>query len=147
MLWQIIMIIILRRIPENTENHEIIDFLAPVLKGGFLKRPGHIEHIKILILKDTLKNTIEYHGLVTIDSDAAANRVIKRLNRKPLKNKNIIVREYFHRSWHNDARVNTHEWNEELEDKRKNNRRRARLEVVSEESMRVNRLERDHPTF
>ena len=141
------MIIILRRISENTEKHEIIDFLTPVLKGGLLKRSGHIESIKILILKDTLKNTIEYHGLVTIDSDAAANRAIKKLNRKSFKNRNITIREYFHRSWHNDPRVNMHEWNEELDDKRKNNRRRARLEVVSEESMRLNLKEKDHPSF
>ena len=141
------MIIILRRISENTEKHEIIDFLTPAVKGGLLKRSGHIENIKILILKDTVKNTIEYHGLVTIDSDSAANRAIKKLNRKFFKNRNIIVREYFHRSWHNDPRVNRHEWNEELDDKRKGNRRRARLEVISEESIRLNRNEKEHPTF
>jgi hypothetical protein len=141
------MIIILRRISENTEKDEIIDFLTPILKGSLLKRTGHIENIKILTLKDTLNDTIEYHGLVTIDSDAAANRAIKKLNRKVFKNRNVIVREYFHRSWHNDPRVNMHEWNEELENKRKNNRRRSRLEVISEESMRLNRNEKDHPTF
>ena len=141
------MIIILRRISEKTEKDEIIDFLTPTLKGGFLKRSGHIESIKILILKDTLKNTTEYHGLVTIDSDAAANRAIKKLNRKPFKNRNITVREYFHRSWHNDPRINMHEWNEELEDKRQNNRRRTRLEVISEESLKLNRSEKGRPTF
>jgi len=138
------MIIILRRIPENTKESEIIMFVSPILKGNFLKKTGHIEYIKILTLKDTQRNTIEHHGLVTIDSDAAAKRVIKQLNRKPLKNKNITIREYFYRSWHNDPRVNMGQWNEELENKRKGSRRRARLEIVTEESIKFSSKQEDH---
>lgn len=130
------MIIILRRIPQNTKESEIIEFISPVLKGGLLKKTGHIENVKILVLKDNQRGTIEYHGLVTIDPDSAANRVIKKLNRKLFKNRIIMVREYFYRSWHNDPRVNMHQWNEELDDKRKKNRRRARLEVITEESVK-----------
>ncbi len=139
------MIIILRRISENTEKQEIVDFLDPILKGGLLKKSGHIEHIKLLILRDPNKNTIEYHGLVTIDSDSAAQRVIKKLNRKQFRNRNIIVREYFYRSWHNDPRVNMHEWNDEFKNKRKGSRRRIDLEVVSEESIKFNRDDIEHP--
>ena len=139
------MIVILRRISENTEKQEIVDFLKPILKGGLLKRSGHIEQVKILILRDPKKNTIEYHGLVTIDSDAAAKRVIKKLNRKQFRNRNIIVREYFYRSWHNDPRVNMHEWNEEFKNKRNGSRRRLSLEVISEESMKYDRDDIDHP--
>jgi len=139
------MILILRRIPENTKKHEIIDFLAPVLKGSLLKKEGRIESVKILILKDVVNDSIEYHGLVTIDSDAAAKRVIKQLNRKPFKNKNIAVREYFFRSWHNDPRINMGQWNEELENKRQGNRRRTRLEVITEEeSIKFSSKRSDH---
>jgi len=130
------MILILRRIPQNTTKREIVDFLAPVLKGGFFKKSGHIDNVNILVLKDNRRNTIEYHGIATIDSDIAASRAIKRLNRTEFKNRTILVREYFYRSWHNDPRVNMHQWNEELADKRKANRRRARLEVVTEESIK-----------
>lgn len=138
------MVIILRRIPASTRNSEIVSYLQPVLKGGLFHADGQIENVRILTLKDTSRQTIEHHGLVTIDSDAAAKRVIKQLNRKPFKDKTIIVREYFHRSWHNDPRVNMGQWNEELENKRKGSRRRARLQVVTEETIRFSSNENDH---
>jgi len=133
------MVIILRRIPENTQEHEIIDFLEIKLKGKIFQKPGSIESISILALKDIQRNTLEYHGLVTIDSEVAAKRVIKQLSRKHFKNRPIIVREYFHRSWHNDQRVNMRQWNEELANKRKQSRRRAKLEVISKESLKFSK--------
>ncbi len=129
------MVIILRRIPENTQDQEIIDFLESILKGKIFQKAGSIESISILALKDTQKNTLEYHGLITINSEAAAKRAIKQRNKKRFKNKPIIVREYFHRSWHNDQRVNMRQWNEELDNKRKRSRRRAKLEVITKESL------------
>jgi len=130
------MVIILRRIPQSTVEQDIIDFLDSVLQGKIFQKSGTIESISILTLRDSQRNTIEYHGIVTIDSETAAKRVIRQLNKKPFKNKPIIVREYFHRSWHNDQRVNMHQWNEELADKRKRSRRRPRLEVVTKDSLR-----------
>lgn len=126
------MIVFLRRIPANTKKHEIIDFIEPVIKGGLFKKSGRIEDITIMVLKDTQTNALEFHGLVEIDSDAAAERVIKKLNRKVFNGKNIAVREYYQRSWHNDKRQNAHQWNDELVNKRKGDRRRARLEVVND---------------
>ena len=127
------MIVFLRRIPADTRKHEISAFVGPFLKGGgMLQKSGRIEDVKILVIRDTHTNTMEYHGLVTIDSDAVARRVIKKLNRKAFKGKHIAVREYFYRSWHDDPRVNMHEWNEELANKRDGDRRRPRLEPVSE---------------
>lgn len=122
------MIIFLGRIPANTRKHEITDHITPALKGGLFQKSGRIENIKILVLKDKNTNTLEYHGLVTIDPDAAAKRVIKKLNRKVFKGKHIAVREYHLRSWHNDPRLNMHEYNEELINKRNGDRRRSRIE-------------------
>ena len=122
------MIIFLGRIPANTRKHEVTDFIEPALKGGFFQKSGRIEHIKILVLKDKNTNTLEYHGLVTIDPDDAAKRVIKKLNRKVFKGKHIAVREYQLRAWHNDPRINMREYNEELMNKRKGDRRRSRIE-------------------
>ena len=126
------MIVFLRRIPANTKKHEISDYLEPILKGGLLQKSGRIENIKILVMKDTQTNALEFHGLVKIDLESAAQRVIKKLNRKVFKGKNIAVREYFYRTWHNDPRMNMHEWNEELANKRKGDRRRTRLEVEAD---------------
>lgn len=121
------MIIILRRIPKNTEKYEVIEFLTPVLKGGFFKRAGRIEYIKILALNDTKRNTIEYHALVTIDSDSAAKRIIRKLNRKEFKNKSITVRQYFYRSWKNESRAEGQNLDDGVENKRKGNRRRTHV--------------------
>jgi len=84
------MVIILRRIPKNTNEEDVLEFLEPALKGSFFKKSGHIESIQKLVLKDTEKKTIEFHVLVAIDSESAANRVIKMLNRKLFKNKPIF---------------------------------------------------------
>ena len=129
------MIVFLRRIPANTRKRDIVDFIKPVLKGGLLQKSGRIEEIKMLVFKDTQTKIMEYHCLVTIDSDAVANRVIKKLNRKVFKGKHITVREYFYRSWHNDPRIKMHEMNEELANKRQGNRRQARLEAVTDVSI------------
>ncbi len=124
------MIIILRRIPDNTQKHEVASYLNPVLKGGILQKSGQIELIKIQIIKDTRTNSLEYHALVTIDSDAAAERVIKKLNGKAFKGKHIAVREYVYRSWHNDPRIKSDGENTEQYEKRQTDRRRNKLEVV-----------------
>jgi len=141
------MIVFLRRIPANTRKQDIIDFIAPVLKGGLLQKSGRIEDIQTLVFKDTQTNITEYHSLVTIDSDVAAKRVIKKLNRKAFKGKHIAVREYFYRSWHNDPRINMHEMNEELANKRQGSRRQSRLEVVSEVSVEFSSSKDFHRTL
>jgi len=128
------MIVFLRRIPADTRKQDLVTYIEPFLKGGMLQKSGRIEGIKILVLKETQTNTMEYHGLVTIDSDAAARRVIKKLNRKAFKGKHIAVREYFYRSWHYDPRINMDKRNEELVNKRQGDRRRPRLEPVVAES-------------
>lgn len=130
------MIIILRRIPADTNKQDILDYLNPVLKGGVFQKPGYIEGIKILILRDTQNKELEYHALVTIDSDSAASRVIKKLNRKVFLGKHIAVREYFHRSWHNDPRINIAAYSKKLLNKRKGDRRQAKLELVDSVSVK-----------
>jgi hypothetical protein len=125
------MLIILKRIPRYTEKNEIVDFLTPILNGRFFQKQGYIRYINILTLRDNDKNTFEYHGLVDINPEQVANRIIKQLHKNLLNDKSIRVKEYFHRSWHNDPRVSMHQWNEELDDKRKHSRRRPRLEIIN----------------
>jgi len=120
--------IFLRRIPAGTKISEIVDFIEPALAGGLLSKSGHIDHVKIIVLKDTSTNIKEYHGLVAVDTDAVGKRIIKKLNRQVFKGKHIVVREYHDRSWHNDPRINRNEWNEELASKRNSDRRRSNIE-------------------
>ena len=125
------MIIFLRNIPATTQYHDILEFIEPVLKGGFFSRKGTASSIKILVLEDKNFHTREYHGLVKVDQEAVAERVIKKLNRKLFKGRRIAVREYKHRTWHGDRRVN---WDDmvKLQERRKNDRRRSHLEVVDD---------------
>jgi RNA recognition motif-containing protein len=121
------MIIFFRSISADTQQHEIAHFLEPVLQGKLFQKDGYIEHIKIMISKQPQKQKPDYHCLVSINPDAAAKRVIIKLNRKVFKGRHIVIREYKHRLWQNDPRVNMHEWNEELSNKRKGERRQAKL--------------------
>lgn len=121
------MIIFFRHIPADTQQHEIAHFLEPVLQGRIFQKKGYIEHIKVLISKRPQKERPDFHCLVSINPDAAAKRVIFKLNRKIFKGRHIAIREYKHRLWQNDPRVNMHEWNEELTNKRKGERRQTKL--------------------
>ena len=124
------MIVFLRRIPADTNKVEIASFMEPALKGGLFGKQGHISDIKILALKDKQKNKIEYHGLVRVDPESAAERAIKRLNLKSINGKNIIVREYFMRNWHNDPRLRRNHSDIKFPDRRKSDRRRHHLEIM-----------------
>lgn len=99
------MIIFLRNIPAKTKHSDIIAFMEPAMKASLFGKKSVIESVKVLHLKDSRTNISEFHGLVSIQPDAAAKKVIKRLNRKRFLNKYIAVREYQRRDWHNDPRL------------------------------------------
>ncbi len=134
------MIIFLRRIPANTKKQDIIDFINPLLKGNIFQKKGHIENIKILVLRGDETHAVEYHGLVTIDSDAVAKRIIK-LNKKIIRGKHITVREYHHRLWQNDPRDNINKKNKKIVNTRQGNRRRSRLYKRADISIEFNGIE------
>ena len=124
------MIIFLKNIPAQTKHSDITAFMKPAMKAGLFGKKGVIEKIKVLQLKDTRTNISEYHGLVTVQPDATAERIIKRLNRKKFLNRYIAVREYQRRDWHNDPRINAKaSTSSEL---RVAERRRRSIEVVED---------------
>ncbi|MGR9116166.1 MAG: RNA recognition motif domain-containing protein [Gammaproteobacteria bacterium] len=123
------MIVFLRRIPAGTKKYEISAFLDQALNGGLFTKSGRIDDIQILKLRDKWSNSVEYHGLVRIEPEAAAKRVIKMLNRKPINGKPINVREYFLRNWHNDRRLRMNHFEAEIQERRKSDRRRNHLEI------------------
>ena len=139
--------IILVRIPADTTPHDIADFLEPALKRSFFVRKGIIEKIEIQIFHDSWINAKEYHGLVKIEPDTAARRVIKKLNRKAINGKHIAVREYHIRNWHNDPRLRHTPFNLKFSDRRKADRRRTHLQVLTEDEVRFTGNKRFHRTF
>jgi RNA recognition motif-containing protein len=121
------MIIILKRIPEHTRKKDIVDYIEPILKGKMFQKSGVIERVQIQTSKNYQTKRIDCYGIVYIDSDEAANRVIKKLNRKVFQGKNITISQYHHRSWHNDPRFNPLDPGDELKSKRKFDRRYSNL--------------------
>jgi len=118
--------IYLGRILSNTTKKDIEGFLLPVLKGNILQKKGMINRVKILALENEITREKEYHAIVAITPDQAADRVQKKLNRKALNGKHIAVREYFIRSWHNDSRININKWGKS--EKRFGDRRQSRTQ-------------------
>ena len=96
--------IFLRRIPANTQHEEISEFVSPVLKGGFFSKAGQIINIEILALRDNRLGSVEYHGLVTLDSEWSVKRAVLGLKSRRLNGRYVLVRPYYHRSWQNDPR-------------------------------------------
>lgn len=130
--------IFLRRIPANTRHSEITEFISPALKSGFFLKPGRIVDVQILALQDSRFGSMEYHGLVTLDSELTVQRVIKGLKNRRFNGRMVVVRPYYHRSWYNDPRQHQRADNEFVE-KRKGDRRRGKfLQVVKNASDRFN---------
>lgn len=128
-----LMVIILSKIPAGTQKQDIADYVHPVLRGSFCLKKGSIRAIHMLALKDKRLNQFDYYALVRIEPDAAAELAIKKLNKKPLKGKQIAVREYtYKRIWHNDRRTNDAVCMLAGKDRRRFHRRRDHLENIDD---------------
>jgi hypothetical protein len=129
------MIIIVKNIRASVSSSDLHDFVEPVLKRSFPFRSGRIVKTEILILREKETNSVEYHGLVYVNSDAAARRAVVKLRGKRLANKAVSVKEYFIRDWHNDRRVRHTADPANYEQKRVADRRRNnRVEVIENTS-------------
>lgn len=125
------MVIILSKIPAGTKKEDIADYVRPVVRGVFYLKKGHIRAINVLVMKDKQLDGSEYYGLLRIEPDEVAKRVIKKLNRKPFKGKQIAVREYtYKRIWQNDRRHNDAVCMLDGKDRRRFDRRRNQLEII-----------------
>lgn len=131
--------IFLRRIPANTKHAEISEFVSPALNRGFFRKSGRIINVEILALQDTRIGTIEYHGLVTLDSESAVQSAVKGLKNRRLNGRLVVVRPYYHRSWYNDPRQQQNTVNENILEKRRGDRRRGQyLQIIKNVSDRFN---------
>lgn len=124
--------IFLRRIPASTQHMDILEFVVPTLKGGLFDKGGQVLNIEIMALRDKRSDSIEYHGLVTVDSEWSVKRAVKGLKNRRLNGRYVQARPYYHRSWDNDPRQQqAHSDNVAFMEKRHGDRRRGRnLEVI-----------------
>ncbi|WP_428353247.1 hypothetical protein [Methyloprofundus sp.] len=137
------MLVFFRNIPAHTKHSHLIAFVEPALKMSWFRKNGVIEEVKVIEQFDSLAKETEFHGLVTIEPGLVANKVIQRLNRKLLLGRQVIVREYYRRSWHNDLRVTHKSSTPEILSKRVADRRRQHLELVKDISKQFS----GHKTF
>lgn len=121
-----------RNIPQETRRSDLINVIEPVLKRIWFRRNGVIVKVRIIHQQNDGSNHSEFHGLVTIEPDAVAEKVIKRLNRKMFLGRHIAVREYHHRVWHNDPRIKHNSDAPEILNRREGDRRRKNLKVIND---------------
>jgi len=130
-------IIIFEKISPKTNVDDIRDFIVPALKGHILQKPGRIGYIKIEILKDSVGGKMDYYALVLVNSDSAAQRIIKRKNKRLLIGRRVKVRQFFVRSWRNDPRNKGDQKSEGIVDMRKGDRRVTGLEEVEVQTQQI----------
>lgn len=125
------LIIFVQHISKHTFPSQLHDFINPELTGLLPFRSGRVLKAEILALRDKRTLRVEYHGLVYVDSEAAGQVAIRRLNKKSLNNKVVSVREYVQRSWQNDRRQE-HAKVVDLNGGRKDRRRGNNLETIKD---------------
>lgn len=120
------MMLILKRISETTRVPDIEEFIAPALRGGFLKKAGRMESVVIQMHRQPGTAHREYHAIISVEPDVAAKRVVKLLNRKRLNGKPINIAELHLRHHSNDC----HGHYQTLHDRLAACRRRKDIEIV-----------------
>jgi hypothetical protein len=141
------MIIIFKKIPENTSDYQIEEFIAPALKGGLFRASGHIEKISFWTYEIVEFNTVEYYALVDIEPNAVGQRIINQLNKKQLNGKYIAIQEFHVRHWSNDKRTFTSVVNRGGGNKRKTEERRRKIVKIERSSRTENITISSHSSF
>ncbi len=125
----------IKNIPTDTNPKELKEFTESAFdwQSGLLRwlRKHQVVGVKVLTLMDGDTKLTECHGLVTVEPNVAAEKIIRRLNLKPFRGHRVAVRRYYKRSLH-DRRRNQRETLElQFQDQRKGDRRRKKLEDVT----------------
>lgn len=122
----------IKNIPANTRDQELVAFVRNATKPRFtLPFPVSTSlKCEILAILDKDLGSVECHGLAHIQPEKSAFRAIKRLNKTRLKGKVVFVREFHHRSWHNDRRSSARRRVPHNPERRTNDRRRQNLAVL-----------------
>jgi hypothetical protein len=95
----------------------------------------------ILTIIDKATKEAEFHGLVTLEPDSIAEKMINRLNLRHFKGRRVAVRRYHVRDPHNDRRKRQDEATTlKFKDQRFRDRRRVQLEIMDEKTVRTRGL-------
>lgn len=126
-----------RRIPTHSSKKDLREFVERSIPWFWRMRIGkgvHVVKTNVLTITDAYTRSMECHGLITIEPDAIADKLIARLNLKHFNGKRVLVRRYYIRDPKNDRRRDNRtrnlEGNHRLRD-----RRRDRIEIIDEDSL------------
>lgn len=123
------MLVFFRRLPTGARKADIENFIASTVKGGLFSRSGEIKRITIIVRRNPQLNMTDYHGVVAIEPDSVAERVIKKLNRTRFNGNYIEVRQYYIRKVANDPRRKNGA--SQVQDSRRQRERRQEIEQVA----------------
>ena len=141
------MLVFIRLLPESVTQNDLRKFVNKALRSPWLGLFGSQGKSKSTeIRKITYRQTlsVEYHGIVEIEPAKAAAAVIRKLNRSPLKGRDVEVRKYYQRSPLRDHRT---QQGEAAAFRAENNRRRhdrRRVDMITERVHTAGALQSGH---
>ncbi len=100
--------IFIRKISTRTTRADLMRFVEGAVKSRFrmpLGTSAEVRACEIMEIYDLDLRTLEYHGLVEVFPDKAAEAAIRKLNGRLLNGRKVMVREYTHRSRYNGESV------------------------------------------
>lgn len=93
--------ILIAHIPSETERQELMSLVTKAVRSPwlpFLKRNCTISKCKMVRILDLDTGGIEYHALVDIYPDRAAEKAIQRLNGKSMNGQQLAARRWVDRT-------------------------------------------------
>lgn len=100
-------LVFIRLLPEAVTQSDLRKFVRNAIRPSWLNPfapQSRIHSTEIRKLSNHATLSVEYHGVVEIESAKAAVAAINKLNRTSLKGKEVEVRKYFQRSPQRDRR-------------------------------------------
>jgi hypothetical protein len=126
------MLVFIRLLPEAVTQNDLRKFVGKAIRSSWLHwlfPQARIHSTEIRKFANGQNHSVEYHAIVDIEPAKAAVAAIRKLNRTPLKGKQVEVRKYYHRSLLRDRRKALQEDAQEGDERRRRDRRRESLEV------------------
>lgn len=128
------MIIFIRNIGMEVTHIDILDFIESGMTKADINGSEFIGEIEIMQLKDPVTNKFEFHGLIAVEPDNLAIKVVDTLNNTKLLERLVTLREYVRRDKSNDPRLKYRPI-AAVNEQRKSDRRRGDLGVLIEKNI------------
>lgn len=124
------MLVFIRLLPESVTQNDLRKFVDKAVRShwpSLFLSSSRIRSTEIRKFSNSTNRSVEYHGIVDIEPAKVAVKAIRKLNRTPLKGKEVEVRKYYQRSALRDRRAGTEEGFSSDDRRRQDRRREAML--------------------